>query len=415
MSHLRNVNVAFQDTAAFDAFSRLRVSENVGIFDSTFEYDLAPLRYNAITGAGGTVAHLPNESSALLSTIASPGSVARLVSKANHRYLPGKSQFAIMTYVLGTPVAGAVKRVGYFDDGDGVFLEENGVTDHALVLRTSTSGAPSDANRVVQASWNLDTFDGSGSSANPSRILLDHTKGQILALDLQWLGQGRVRVGFDIDGRIWPAHAFKNANNLATVYMKTACLPVQWRIQSAAGVVASMRATCATVSAEGGFEKDQGFIFSKGTAVTAPRAFTAGTPLPVIAIRPALLFGGKQNRIQLHMENIAWLATSGAAEYLWQLYYNPTITGGAWAAVDANSSAEANVTGTAIAGSGIVIAQGFDNAATATRQYQNFVAEAQRFPWCLDAAGNQIVMALVFTEGGGTTDILASMQWRELR
>jgi hypothetical protein len=404
------LNIAFGDTANLDGFQRLRVAEPVGVYDAHFEYGLANLRYNAITASGGTITHLPNESSASLATVAVAGSRARLISKACHRYIPGKSQMIAMTSVIGAGVAGVIKRVGYFDTGDGIFLEQNGVTDVAFVLRTSTSGAPSDANRVVQANWNRDTFDGTG----PSAITLDLTKGQILMLDLQWLGMGRVRCGFDIDGRFWPAHEFRNANSVTAVYMKTANLPVQYEIVSAAGAVASMKATCSTVVSEGGSEKDQGFVFAAGTTVTAPRTVAAGTPLPVVAIRPALLFGGVQNRALFKLENVSWLAVSGAGEYKWEVIYNCAITGGAWGTVNADSTAEVNITGTAVAG-GIVVAQGFDNAAAAARQFQSVLDREQRYPWCLDQAGNQITVALVFTEAGGNTEILASMQWRETR
>lgn len=409
------LNIAFGDTANLDGFQRLRVAPPVGIFDSTFEYGLDAIRYNAITANGGTITHLPNESLASLATVAVAGSRARLITKGCHRYIPGKSQASIDTVVVGAGVAGVIKRVGYYDTGDGVFLEQNGVTDVAFTLRTSTSGAPSDANRVAQANWNKDVFDGSGNANNPSGILLDLTKSQIVMLDLQWLGMGRVRIGFDIDGRFWEAHNFNNANStLATTYMSTANLPVQFEIVSAAGAVASMKAGCGSVVSEGGAEKDQGFVFAAGTTVTVPRTVAAGTPLPVVAVRPALLFGGKQNRVQLRLESIAWLAVSGAAEYKWEVLYNPTITGGAWAAVDANSTAEVNITGTAVTG-GIVVAQGFDNAAAAARQYQAVLEREQRYPWVLDQASNQIVTALVFTEAAGNTEILASMAWRELR
>ena len=37
---------------------------------------------------------------------------------------------------------------------------------------------------------------------------------------------GAVRVGFVIDGKFITAHTFLNANNLSTVYMQTANLPI---------------------------------------------------------------------------------------------------------------------------------------------------------------------------------------------
>lgn len=404
---MRDVPVHFADTPHTDAFSRLRTAENVGLFDSTFQYTTGAIRYNSITAAGGTITHLPNEASASLATAASPGSSAALQSKAYHRYIPGKSQLALMTFVLGAATAGIVKRVGYFEANDGIFLEQNGTTDVAVVCRTSTSGAPVD-NRVVQANWNIDKMDGTGKSG----VTLDLTKTQILVIDFQWLGVGRARIGFDIDGIIYPVHEFRNANALTLVYMKTANLPVRWEI--AGNGVASMKAICAAVVSEGGVEDDLGFEFSASTTLGTPRTFTAGTPLPIIAVRPKATFNGVTNRVQLRHELFSYLVMGGAAEWKWRLVYDCTITGGAWVSADANSVAEYNITGTALVG-GITIDQGFDNAAASSRVVQEQRAAEQRYPWCQDGAGNQIVLALVGDENSGSTDIYAVMRWRELR
>ena len=395
--------------APTDAFSRLRVSNPDSLFESTFHYDLDPMRFNAIVANGGTITHLPLEASAQLATIASAGSSAVLQSRAYHRYLPAKSQLIVMTFVLGAPVAGIVRRAGYFDANDGIFLEQNGVTDVAVVRRSRTSGAPVDA-RVVQASWNLDQMNGAGGSANPSGLTLNLTNCQILVIDLQWLGMGRVRIGFDIDGEIVYVHEFRNANVLTVPYMATASLPVRW--EQAGNGAATMKACCSSVISEGGAEHDSGFLFSAGTPTV--RTFTAGTPLPLLAVRPAATFKGLTNRLQLVLDRIALLATSGAADYAWQVLHDCTITGGAWAAPHAESAAEVNVTGTAVSG-GRAIAQGHDLSIAANRIERVFDMKKHRLPWCVDGAGTQITLAVVGIEASGSSDIFADMTWRELR
>jgi hypothetical protein len=155
MSHLRRVDVSIANSQSADSFSRLRVSTPDTIFDSNFQYDIQPLIYEASTANSGTVEHAPNLSSAKLMTAAVANSTAILQSKHYHRYIPGKSQLIIMTAVIGSAVANVVKRLGYFDANDGVFIEQNGTTDVAFTLRTSTSGSSSDSNRVAQSAWNL--------------------------------------------------------------------------------------------------------------------------------------------------------------------------------------------------------------------------------------------------------------------
>lgn len=53
-----SVATKFADSSNIDAFGRLRISENVGVFDSQFTYDLQPLLFGQIvTGTGATIAH----------------------------------------------------------------------------------------------------------------------------------------------------------------------------------------------------------------------------------------------------------------------------------------------------------------------------------------------------------------------
>lgn len=402
-----SILVNINDSGQLDAFSRLRVSNPTTLFDSKFRYDTLPIRFNSITANSGSITHLPNECSVSLATAAVASSSAIIQSKQYHKYIPGKSQLIFMTGVIKTGVSGITKRVGYFDADDGIFFEQNGTTDIAVVRRTSTSGSPVD-NRVAQSSWNIDKLDGTGVSGKT----LDVSKCYILVIDLQWLGMGRVRIGFDIDGTICYVHQFLNANSLTTVYMKKSDLPVRWEI--AGNGVATMQATCSSVISEGGSEDDEGFLFSADNGTTV-RTVTAGTPLPVIAIRPATTFNSITNRLNFRLEGFNWIPSSGTGVYKWELIYNPTVTGGSWSSVGASTAMERNVTGTSVNG-GIVIASGYDNASSGVRQSHELrLGIASRFPFCYDGANNQIVYALVFTDLSATTDISASITWRELR
>jgi hypothetical protein len=362
------------------------------------------MTYFQTVANGGAIAHLPNESSASLTTAAQASSSAILQSKAYHRYLPGKSQFVILTTVVGAAVAGVVKRAGYFDASDGIFLEQNGTMDVAWVRRTSTSGSPVD-NRIVQSAWNLDKLDGTG----PSGFTLNLANTQIVVMDLQWLGSGRVRVGFDLSGVVVYVHEFLNANVLTLPYMKTANLPVRWEI--AGNGVATLKGTCASVVSEGGIEKDRGFLFhhASGSVTAADGARTC-----IVAIRPATTLNSVVNRVQLVLEQISTLVT-GATPVLFEILYNPTVTGGSWVAEDAtNSAAEYNITATSISGGvdfGAIFNAGAKDTGLTAR-----IDVATRYPVVLDPAGaNPISLALVGTGLGAASAVRGSITWRELR
>jgi hypothetical protein len=308
-----------------------------------------------------------------------------------------------MTQVLGETVAGVTKRMGYFDDSDGIFAEQTS-TGVRMVRRTSTSGIPVD-NHVEQADWNLDKLDGTGTS----RVTLDITKASIFVIDLQWLGMGRVRTGFDIDGQLIYTHEFLNANVLSVPYMKTANLPVRWEIVGDA--VASMNAACSAVISEGGIEADRGYLFAHaGATITAGNA----TRTAIIAIRPAALFNSLTNRIQIEPEMFNGL-NLGLNPVLWEVVYAPTVTGGAWVSEGANSAVEYNITPTGISG-GEDIQNWYGPATASTIGGSGLEAAFTRLPLTLDPAGaNPVVIALCARGIGGTSDVRAAISWRELR
>ena len=210
-----------------DAFGRVRVSDPATLFDSQHQYTSQPLYWGEQATGTGAATHLPNEASVRLSTggTASGAKMYRR-TKAYFRYQPGKSQFIAMTFVLGAATNNLRRRVGYYDSHNGIFVEQTG-SGASVVRRTYTSGSAVD-NVVAQDSWSIDRFDGTG----PSGVTLDWTKTQILVIDLQWLGVGRVRVGFYVNGVLYYAHEFLNANNLSLVYMTSANLPLGYEIEN---------------------------------------------------------------------------------------------------------------------------------------------------------------------------------------
>ena len=95
---------------------------------------------------------------------------------------------------------------------------------------------------------------------------------------MQWLGVGRVRVGFNINGVIYYAHYFNNANNLGSVYMSTPNLPVRYEVSSTGGSV-TLDQICCTVQSEGG-NSQMGTIRSINSRDLNTDADTTGSNRP---------------------------------------------------------------------------------------------------------------------------------------
>jgi len=341
MSYLFTDNIGYKD-GNLDAFGRLRSSSPTGIFDSQLQYDKQPLLWEDLIVGSATSTHLPDESAVDMSVTTADGDSVIRQTYEYFRYQPGKSQLILLTTVFGTGQSGTTKLIGYGDDRDGIFVGQDG-SGLFILLRSSTSGIASDVRKIYQTDWDLDTFDGNGNS----KITLDPTKTQIIVIDLEWLGVGRVRVGFNIDGVTTYAHQFLNANRDQTkVYMKTANLPVRYEITNTQVVSnpATLKNICSSVISEGGSEETLSYPFSEEMlGVSVPQGSTV-----VFSTRMKSTFGGQRNRAKFEPVGYETLATGG--KIITQLIYNGTVNGGTWVDVDDNSIMQINTTATGITG-----------------------------------------------------------------
>ena len=415
-------DVTLKDTTQLDAFGRLRVSYSNTLFDSQQEYGLDTRRTWDATANGSIATESSDGSVTSGSNLVGPtnintrltpitvsttsGHYAVLQSKQYVRYVPGKGHVVVISGVFspGT-IANTDARVGYFDSANGIFLKvTNGVA--SIVRRTSTSGSAVDT-AVTQASWSVDPFDGTG----PSGITLDLTKTQILFISAQWLGVGRVQVGFDIDGVMYVAHEFKNANSLSVPYTQTFNLPVRMELRNTAGSVgATTQFCCCAVYSDNGNEV-KGFPWSSPadivtTAVTTRR--------PVLSIRPKATYNSRTNRA--HLEDIDTLLRTTTNDCLYEIIIGGTLTGAAWTSVATSSTAEYDTTATAITG-GYSAVKGFGISGSGALAQLSVGGLDIRNPIVLsqiDAlTATQTSISLVCTSFAGTSNVTAVMNWHE--
>lgn len=325
-----------------DAFGRLRVSNPFTLFDSQNRYAADP-QFDTATATGGTTTYLPNESSVAMNVTSSSGSSVTRQSFRVFPYQPGKSLLVLATFVMDASVnANLTQRVGYFNTDNGVFFQK---VDSALsfVLRSYVTGVASDARTVPQASWNGDKLDGSG----PSGYTLDASKAQILFMDFEWLGVGSVRCGFVIDGKFIVAHTFQNANQITSVYMTTAILPVRYEIftTGATSGAATLKQICSSVISEGGYQQVVAESIASRPSI---RTLINATYLPLVSIR---LASDRLGAVVIPSRMIALGVSNDFFNIA--LVKNPTLTGAAW---DTTTfpSVDYDVTASAMSGGTIV-------------------------------------------------------------
>ncbi len=263
-----------------DAFGRLRVSNPFTLFDSQNRYQ-KDNQFAESTATGGTVTYSSAESTVSLNVTTTSGSETVRQSYRVMPYQPGKGLLVLATFVMAAGQTNLRQRVGYFNADNGVFFQKDGTTN-AFVLRTATSGSPSDARTVTQANWNGDKLDGTGASG----ITLDTSKSQILWMDFEWLGVGSVRCGFIINGQYIVCHTFNNANDQTKVYMTTAILPVRYEIKATDTLASSatLKQICSTVITEGGYQQSVASQFARTTAAVTGFGTTF---VPMVSIRLA--------------------------------------------------------------------------------------------------------------------------------
>jgi len=300
-----------------DAFGRSRTTQPITLFDSKQVTD----QYNAIfyddvqeSGAGTSLTYSQPRASYTLSVTAATAGKRIRQTKQRFNYQPGKSQLVLITGVFGAPAAGITRRVGYFDQANGLGLKI-GPSGAAFFIRSSTSGAAVDL-EIPQSEWSLvDLFAFKD-------ITLDFTKTQIFFIDFEWLGVGSVRFGFVIDGKFVVCYQRNNANALDVVYMSTPNLPVRYEIENdGQGGAASLEAICTSVMSEGGLE-DTGITKYISRGATSLTASSSGTLYAVLGIRLKAAALGQVVKII----NTNLICTSNP-NFEWVLLINPTVAG----------------------------------------------------------------------------------------
>ena len=271
-------------------------------------------------------------------------------------YQPGKSQLILMTSRLSAIPSGITASVGLFDDDNGVFFS---VIDGVMyaVIRSSTSGSAVDT-AVAQSSWNKDTLDGTG----PSGVTIDPTKCQITFIDLEWLGVGRVRMGFVIDGLFIVAHEFLHANSVTGVYMTTPNLPLRYSIENdGSAAETTLDHICSSVISEGGIDPNGQirYISTAGTEVTAS---TENVIYAVVGIK--LKAANLAATIDIIGASIQIQTASEMGE--WTLRLNPTVAGTFTYSDVTNSSLQRALGATANTVTGGTVLQGGFGSSTAS-------------------------------------------------
>jgi hypothetical protein len=398
----------------YDAFGRQRVAIPFTLNDYKHIYSIDK-NFVDFTSSAASLTFNVNRASVTLKTSLTSGSRAIHQTKMYHNYLPGKSQTILSSFIFGTAEPGVVKRTGYFDDFNGIFVEQDQTGSLQFVIRSSTNGTGSIVeNRVKQENWNVNNL-----LSGP--FTFDVTKTQLFYTDFQWLGVGRVRCGFVHKGITVICHTFDHSNTTDVVYMANPNLPVRCEIvnTSAPAATGSMEQICSTVLSDGGYE-EQGISFAFGSPALRP--VSSGSTLPVMAIRLKNSYSGVPNRAFVRVTAASAFTEDQTCQYkLVKLPQSSSLTGGSWVSFDPNSVVEYNVTATAYTGGqelsgGFIFAGGVGGGNNVAGQQQtpvvnqkvNFIS--QNIP----SNDSEIYILAMKNMTGTSTDVGCTLSWTEV-
>lgn len=249
---------------ATDAFGRLRTSSVY----SLFEYHPSPATslhsldedvwVNTESGTG-TLAY-DSATNVIDLTVDADTATATRCTKLPMPYQPGKLRLFYFSVAPVSRVRDAgedfVSRVGCFSvtgtppvPDQGHWLETDGSDIWFVYKYTGTS-----ATRTIQSSWNIDTFDGSGPSGK-TLTGANMLTSMLLVIDQEWLGVGRVRFGFNLEGVTYYGHQYVDA--FSYPYITTPRLPITYQIdggtQTFTGGDVVLKQVCCTCISEGGY------------------------------------------------------------------------------------------------------------------------------------------------------------------
>ena len=386
-----------------DAFGRLRVSNPIQLLQAKRIGNTSDLTMtNSVSGSGAAV-YDANLAATRLTVGTAVGTAVRQ-TKARGVYQPGKSMLSLQTFVMAPARSNLTQQVGYFDTQNGIFLRvSNNAT--SIVRRSFATGAVTEE-VVPQSSWNVDKMDGTGISGINANLQLS----QILAMDFEWLGVGRVRTGFVVNGQLYVAHQFLNTNNLSSVYMSNPNLPVRWENYATGDIagVANLDAICCALSSEGGY--DISGIDMNVDSGNVGIAFAANQIKEVLAVRMRPEF---TSYATAYLQGVMLASTGGAVPFFWKVLLNPTAANvGTWTTVNTNSVLEYNINRAITPNTGTPIVGGVTNAAFATSTMLN---ERTVYSLGTDLAGTTDVLSLQMNSKAPTAQtVYVNMFMREL-
>jgi hypothetical protein len=334
------------DCADRDAFARLRVSEPYTLYEGSTIYDSNLIFFDNDLTANASITGPGSEASMLL-TVNTTATQDQYAARQTHfysRYQPGKSFLALFSFSFGAPVTDIVKRVGLYDVDNlnannpfnGVLLEQS-----SLGLTWYVYKGDGTFQSATQGNWNVDNLNGSGASGF-NLTPLKAQQNLLGFVDLEWLGVGRVRVGFFIKGVPVIVQCFNNIQ-FSVPYINNPFLPIRYEVRKMINNsnTANMRTICCSILSEGGYEQ-----IGIARTIRSPKvSVNQSAQLSILSLRLSNNFP-RSSLTPISLEiasNIGGNATAYFRLYLWRPSSPSIVIPGTWTNVNTTSGGTGSI------------------------------------------------------------------------
>ena len=386
----------------FDAFGRLRTSQVTTLFESQLSNSEQNKFWHTIKEGSASTTYLSNQSSLELSVTATVGDKAIRQSKVYTRARLGKSHIVFLTGNFNGGVSGVKKRIGYFDEENGVFFQMNGETLE-VVVRSKASGTVQET-AIPQSTWNIDKFDGTGESG----ISINTSFDQVFVFDIEWLGTGKVRAGILIDGKLTYVHEFKFTNTQNTPYMTTATLPSRYDIETDGTNAATLKQTAVVIMTEGGSNEFPS-CFDISNEITPKQVMNTLTP--ILSIKPKTIFKNKVNRISTLLEEAEIYSTDDDIYY--EIRKDCILSAPFWNGVDdEESSVEYDYSSNGFSG-GEVVMKGYVKGNGILNKIEKEKSVRHILTTNYEGTDSSNLTLLAKTINTTSSDVFATFRWKE--
>lgn len=321
----------------YTAFGDLRVAQLFPQTGWNFAYNVNSDMVNS--SYSGSASILQSGGMGVLQTGTTSGSWSYIETIDVLRYVTGVGGLMRFTAIF-TPEAGGGKQViGYGDDNDGFFFGFNGNSFGILRRRGGVE------TWVAQSSWNVDKMDGTGSSG----VILDTSKGNVYAIQFQWLGYGAIAFGMEnpSTGELIIVHRieYANANNLPSIFNPS--LPLSAKIHNSGTDTNIM---LETPSAIGFQEGETNHALEITNSYAASNSITANTEAAIFSIRDVTSFQSKTNRVRVKTAFVSYGA-EGTKDVTFRLIKNVNLSGEAWTPISSGTSVvDVDISGALVGG-----------------------------------------------------------------